>query len=466
MHRIAIVGGGYAGFYTAWKLEKHLRRNEAEVTLIDPRSSMTYQPFLPELMAGSVEARHVAISYRRHLKRTRILTARATYVDHAHKTITLRQADGTTSALHYDTVLLTAGAVTRTFAVPGIAQTAVGLKTIEEAVYIRDTMIGNLQKAAMTSPGPARDRLLTVVFVGGGFAGIEAFGELRSMTTALLRRYPELSSADTHFHLVEATGRILPEVSLRTSTWVRRHLADRGAHIHLDTQVESAIDGRVTLSDGQILDTDLLVWTAGVVANPLVTRHTDLPLDEKGRVRTRTDLRVGTFDSIVDGAWAAGDDAAVPDVTGGGFGATPDHVGTTVPNAQHAVRQGKLLAENLVRVLRGGTPREYRHRNLGTVATLGLGQGVFQSGPIAVKGFPAWLMHRGYHVLAIPTWERKWRVAAGWLNNLVLGRDAVELHEVQSPRSAFAEAAALSGEHDVLPSASAMSATQHLPQAS
>ena len=433
MHRIAIVGGGYAGFYTAWKLEKHLRPHEAEVTLIDPRSSMTYQPFLPELAAGSVEARHVAISYRRHLERTRLVRARATYVDHARRTITLEDADGATSTLSYDTVVLTAGAVTRTFPIPGVARTAVGFKTIEEAVYVRDTLLGNLEKAAATPRGPARDRLLTVVFVGGGFAGIEAFGELRSMTTALLKRYPELSLADTHFHLVEATGRILPEVSERTSAWVRHHLAARGAHVHLDTQVESVTDGRVELSDGQTLETDLLVWTAGVVPNPLVTRHTDLPLDERGRVRTRTDLRVGTPDHVVEGAWAAGDDAAVPDVTGGG---------TTVPNAQHAVRQGKLLARNVVRVLRGGLPREYRHRNLGSVATLGLGHGVFQSGPIVVTGFPAWLMHRGYHVLAIPTWERKWRVASGWLANLLLGRDAVELHEVRSPRAPFLEASA------------------------
>lgn len=442
MHRIVIVGGGYAGLYAAWKLEKHLRRNEAEVILIDPRSYMTYQPFLPELAAGSVEARHVAVSYRRHLKRTRIVAGRVTFVDHAHKRVALEHADGTPESLAYDTVVLTAGAVTRTFPVPGVARAAIGFKTIEEAVYVRDTLIGNIEKAASTPPGPARDRLLTVVFVGGGFAGIEAFGELNSMTTALLERYPELTMADTHFHLIEATGRILPEVSERTSTWVRHHLAERGAFVHLHTQVDSAVDGRVVLSDGQVLETELLVWTAGVVANPLVTRHTDLPIDARGRVSVRPDLRVGTPDRIYDGAWAAGDNAAVPDLTGAGVGATPTEPGTTVPNAQHAVRQGKLLAKNIVRALRGGTPEDYRHHNLGSVATLGLGDGVFQSGPIVVTGFPAWLMHRGYHVLAIPSWERTWRVAAGWLSNLAWGRDAIELHEVRAPRSAFEEASA------------------------
>jgi NADH dehydrogenase len=231
--------------------------------------------------------------------------------------------------------------------------------------------------------------------------------------------------------------------------------------VHLNTQVESVIDGRVELSDGQVLETDLLVWTAGIRANPMVTRRTDLPVDEKGRVQARTDLRVGTAGRVYEGAWAAGDDAAVPDVTHAETGATPT---TTTPNAQHAVRQGKLLAKNIVRVLRGGAPQEYRHHNLGTVATLGLGRGVFQSGPIVIKGFPAWVIHRGYHVLAIPTWERKWRVASGWLNNLLLGRDAVELHEVQSPRSAFQTALSAPTEGDSpLPSTPA---PPHLPRAS
>ncbi|MPQ98246.1 NAD(P)/FAD-dependent oxidoreductase [Modestobacter sp. I12A-02628] len=436
MHRIVIVGGGYAGFYAAWRLEKTLRPGEAEVTLVDPRPYMTYQPFLPEVLAGSIEPRHSVVSFRRHLRSTRLLTARVTRVDHAQRRLDVELPDGTASSLGYDTVVVTAGAVTRTFPVPGVAERAVGLKTIEEAVFIRDTLLRNVDTAAGLPPGPERERLLTVVFVGGGYAGIEAFGELRSLATALLRRYPELSPAETHFHLVEASGRILPEVSERTSRWVLRHLAGRGAHVHLHTQLVSVDGDRLLLSDGRTLDTGLLVWTAGVVADPRVTRHTDLPTDARGRIRTRADLRVGTATSVVPGAWAAGDDAAVPDLTGGGID------GTTVPNAQHAVRQGKLLAENLVRTLRGRSPRSYRHRDLGAVATLGLGHGVFQSGPLVVRGFPAWLVHRGYHVLAVPTWERKWRVAAGWATALLLGRDTVGLSDVRTPRAAFTSAAA------------------------
>ena len=206
--------------------------------------------------------------------------------------------------------------------------------------------------------------------------------------------------------------------------------------MHLETQVTGAVDGNVELSTGEVLPSDLIIWTAGVMANPTVVRGGDLPVEERGRIRTRPDLRVGTDEEIVEGAWAAGDVSAVPDLSGGGVG------GYCVPNAQHAVRQAKLLAKNLVAVLRGELPREYHHKNLGAVAGLGLGIGVFQSGKFALKGLPAWVAHRGYHGMAMPSWERKWRVLWGWWHNLWLGRDLVNLQTVQSPRYVFEEFAA------------------------
>jgi NADH dehydrogenase len=434
--RILIVGGGYAGFYTAWKLEKQLRRGEAEVTIVDPLPYMTYQPFLPEVAAGSIEARHAVVPLRRHLKRTTVLAAKVTGIDHANKVATLTPIAGDPWQQEYDQIVVTAGAVSRTFPIPGIADNAIGLKTIEEAVAVRDLLLSNFDKASVLPPGPARERLLTVVVVGGGFAGIEAIAELRSFASSLLKYYPQLSFDETHFHLVEAMGRIMPEVSLKTSEWVLKDLAKRGAFVHLDTQVTSAVDGNVELSTGEVLPTDIIVWTAGVMANPTVVRGSDLPVEERGRIRTRPDLRVGTAEEIVEGAWAAGDVSAVPDLSGGGVG------GFCVPNAQHAVRQGKLLAKNITAVIRGEEPKEYFHKNLGAVAGLGLYNGAFQSGNIAIKGFPAWIAHRGYHGLAMPTWERKWRVLWGWWNNLWLGRDIVNLEAVQTPRYVFEEFAA------------------------
>jgi NADH dehydrogenase len=430
--KILIVGGGYAGFYTAWNLEKLLRKGEAEVTMVDPLPYMTYQPFLPEIAAGSIEPRHAIVNHRSHLRRTRIVSGKVTGVNHATKTATIASNAGPVVEETYDTIIFTAGAVSRTFPIPGIADNAIGLKTIEEAVAIRDRLLTNFDKAAQLPAGPERDRLLTVTVVGGGFAGIEIFAELRSLASDILKDYPELSFEDTHFHLIEAMGRIMPEVSLETSQWVLKNLDERGAQVHLDTQLKSAENGIIELSTGESFASDLIIWTAGVMANP-VLRATDFPLDERGRLRVRADLRVEGDNGIVEGAWGAGDATACPDLSGGGVG------GFCVPNAQHAVRQGKLLARNIAADLRGEGPTDYFHKNLGAVAGLGLNIGVFQSGKLALKGYIAWLAHRGYHGMAMPSYERKVRVVWGWVHNFFLGRDIASISARETPRAAFEE---------------------------
>jgi len=431
VRKILIVGGGYAGFYTAKKLQKHLARGEAQVTIVDPMPYMTYQPFLPEVAAGSIEPRHAVVAHRRHLKKTTVITASVTAINHAEKKATITPAVGEPWEIDYDTVVVTAGAVSRTFPIPGVADEAIGLKNIEEAVAIRDRVADCFAKAANLPPGPERDRLLTFVVVGGGFAGVELFGELRSYASALLRQYPNLTIDDTHFHLIEAMGRIMPEVSEKTAKWVVNRLGERAATVHLDTQLASAVDGKVELSTGESFESDTIMWTAGVMANP-VLRNTDLPAEERGRLRVQTDLRVVNDEGVVPDAWGAGDVAAVPDVS-----KTPGPGGYCVPNAQHAVRQGKLLAKNLVADIRGEKPREYVHSNQGAVAGIGLYDGVFQSGPIAIKGFIAWIMHRGYHGLAMPMWERKIRVFGNWILNFLLRRDLVGIPARDTPRAVF-----------------------------
>lgn len=431
MPKILIVGGGYAGFYTAFKLQKHLRRGEAEVTLVDPLPYMTYQPFLPEVAAGSIEPRHVIVPLRRHLKKTNVIQGKVVAVDHKKKTATIEPSAGKAYTVKYDQIVLAAGSVSRTFPIPGVADEAIGMKSIEEAVAVRDRLIDNFAKAANLPAGKERDRLLTVTVVGGGFAGIETFAELRSLASGLLKQYPELTIEDTKFHLIEAMGRIMPEVSLETSKWVLKNLAERSATVHLDTQLQSAVGGKIELSTGISFESDLIVWTAGVMANPVV-RATDFPIEERGRIRSSATLQV-TDDKgkVIKGAWAAGDNSAVPDLTGGGVG------GMCVPNAQHAVRQAKLMAKNIVAVLRGEEPSQYIHKNLGAVAGLGIGHGVFQSGKLAVKGFLAWGMHRGYHGLAMPMWERKLRVFGDWVLQFLVGRDTTTIALRETPNAYF-----------------------------
>ncbi|WP_223624078.1 NAD(P)/FAD-dependent oxidoreductase [Microbacterium sp. EST19A] len=433
MKNVLIIGGGYAGFYTAWGLEKKLRPGEAQVTVVEPRPFMTYQPFLPEAAAGSVEPRHVAVSLRRKLTRTNVITGRVVQVRHAEKVAVIRPIDGPDREYPYDIVVVTAGAVTRTFPIPGILDEAIGLKSAEEAVAIRESLLGAFERASAMEPGEERRRTLSVTVVGGGFSGVEVFGELLSLATFLLSKYPMLSPADLDFHLVEAAQRILPEVSDGPGAWVVRELERRGAHVHLGTQLRAAEGRHIVLSTGEEYDTGLLIWTAGNAANPMTARHTDLPIDQRGLLAVQADLRV--FDDVerrvVEDAWGAGDNAAVPDLTQDAAGAR------TVPNAQHAVRQGRRLAKNLVRTLRGRQPVDYVHHNLGVVATLGLGRGIFQWRGIVVKGFLAWVMHRGYHVLAVPTWDRKVRVLLGWIPGVLFGRDIVSLPDLRDPRELF-----------------------------
>lgn len=436
--KILIVGGGYAGFYTAWKLEKWLRSGEAEVTIVDPMPYMAYLPFLPEVAAGSIEPRHAVVARRRHLKKTANIAGKVTGISHATKTATITPNAGEPFDFVYDHIVITTGSVSRTFPIPGVADRAIGMKTIEEAIAVRDRLIGNFERAALLpKDSPERARLLTVTVVGGGFAGIETVAELRSLATALLRRYPEITFEETKFHLVEAMSRIMPEVSEETANWVVKDQTRRGVTIHLDTQLTSAVDGHMELSTGETYESDLIVWTAGVMPRPFL-RDTDLPIGPRGHVIGSPTLQVTTEDGdVVEGAWTAGDTAQTPDIS-----STPGPGGFCVPNAQHAVRQGKLLAKNITAVIRGEKPVEYNHKNQGAVAGLGLNTGVFQSGSFALKGYVAWLAHRFYHGLALPSWERKLRVFGGWIGHFFLGRDIVNIEASQNPRAMFAEFAA------------------------
>jgi NADH dehydrogenase len=365
------------------------------------------------------------------LRKAQVVPGTVTRIQHAVKTVTVQPTDGEPFDLGYDIIVVTAGAVTRTFPIPGVTEHAIGMKHVEEAVAIRDRLLDAFDRASVLPPGPGRRRLLTVTFVGGGFSGVEGFAETLSLASALLKSYPELRFSDLSFHLVEARNRILPEVTDKPGDWVVKSLQQRGAHVHLGSQLVSAEGGHIVLSTGDEFDSHTIVWTAGNGANPVIANNTDLPITARGSVVVRPDLRVGTPEDPVADAWAAGDDAAVPDL------AMPAPGALTVPNAQHAVRQGKLLAKNIVATLRGERTRDYVHHSLGVVATLGLGKGIFQWRGIVITGFLAWVMHRGYHVLAIPTWERKVRVLLVWASAVLFGRDIVSLLAVQHPRQAF-----------------------------
>jgi NADH dehydrogenase len=278
-----------------------------------------------------------------------------------------------------------------------------------------------------------RRRALTFVFIGGGYAGIEALAEMEDMARDALRYYEELDVSDMRWVLVEATQRILPEVDRDMGAYAVEQLTRRGMDIRLGTRLESCVDGHVVLSDGDAFDADTIVWTAGVKASPML-EFTDLPRDERGRLRCLPTLQVvDAAGSIVDGAWSAGDCAAVPDLTAKVPGTLCS------PSAQHAVRQAKTLADNVRAQIRGNTLKQYRHKHVGSVASLGLHKGVAQVYGVKVRGFPAWFMHRTYHVSRIPSANRKIRVLIDWTLALFLKREVVALGELHKPREPFTD---------------------------
>ena len=425
---IVILGGGYVGMYTALGLKKHLRKGEAEVTVIDPRSVMTYQPFLPEAAAGSLEPRHVVVPLRRTLRGCDVITGRVASLDHARKVVTVEPSEGHAYELAYDILVVALGSVARTLPIPGLAENAVGFKQIEEAIALRNQVLDRLDAAASVQDPKIRARALSFVFVGGGYAGVEALAELEDMARFATRYYENIAADDMRWVLVEAADRILPEVGDDMGRYTVDRLTERGIDVKLGTRLESCVAGHVVLSDGTTFEADTIVWTAGVKANPVLVAS-DLPLDDKGRVLAGADLRI----TGLKDAWTAGDNAAVPDL------ANPGHLCS--PSAQHAVRQARLLASNIVAVLRGKPPLEYRHKYVGSVASLGLHKGVAQIYGIKLKGFPAWFMHRTYHMSRMPTLNRKIRVVLDWTLALFFSRDVTSLGSLQRAREEFQRAA-------------------------
>ncbi len=426
---ILVVGGGYVGMYTAYGLRRAARKGKIRVTVVDPRSVMTYQPFLPEAAAGSVEPRHVVVPLRKTLKGCRVVTGRVTGIDHGNKVAKVMPEEGPEYELAYDQVVVALGSIARTLPIPGLAEEATGFKNVEEAIALRNKVLDRLDVAS-SQPDPAlRKSALTFVFVGGGYAGVEAFAELEDMARYATRYYDNINPDDMRWVLVEATGRILPEVGEELGRYTVDQLRKRNMDIKLETRLESCEKGRVILSDGEEFDADTIVWTAGVKANPALAA-TDFPLDERGRVKCLANLRI---EGVTD-AWSAGDNAAVPDLTSEQPGVY------TAPNAQHAVRQAHLLAENILRVVDGKAPEDYKHKYVGSVASLGLHKGVAQLYGVKVKGWPAWFLHRTYHVSRVPTFNRKARVILDWTLALFFRREVTSLGSLQMPNEEFRRA--------------------------
>ena len=421
-HRVVILGAGFAGSYVARYLGK--RHERVAVTLVDPRNYMLYTPLLPEAASGTVEPRHAVVPVRVMCPHANLVLGRATAVDPAARTVAVETIAGERTELEYDSLVVALGAISRTAAVPGLEQHAVGFKSLAEAIHLRNHVLQELELASATRDLDARRRHLSFVFVGGGYAGVEAMAELEDLVADAVQRYPELRRLPRRWVLVEAADRILAELPASLARYATRQLELRGFEIHLNTTL-TAVDGDgATISTGETIPAGTVVWTAGVRPNPLVA-DIGVGVDRTGRMDVDGHLRVrGRRDM-----WALGDAASVPNP------ATPGRFDP--PTCQHALRQSRRLAANLLASLDGEPERTYRYRMMGQVATLGQHKGVAEILGLRVRGWPGWWVTRTYHLYQLPLPSRKLRVVSDWTVGLFFRRDVVELgsfgHETQLP---------------------------------
>jgi NADH:ubiquinone reductase (H+-translocating) len=401
-----ILGGGYTGSYVA----KLLGRRGA--TVISPENYMLYTPLLPEAASGTLEPRHVVVPLRQMCPHAELLLGRATRLDEERRVIVATTPAGSYE-IAYERLVVAIGGITRVFPVPGLREHGLGFKDLADAIALRNRVLQQLERAAIR-PDAAEE--LGFVFVGAGYAGVEALGELEDLAHAALRYYPTLRDVPQRWVLVDAAPKILPEIPRRLGEYAAQHLERRGVEIHVGTTLESFDGHEAVLANGTRIPARTLVWTAGGRPNPLLA-DLGLPLDERGRVRVEPTLQVEGRERL----WALGDCAAVPNQK------TPGTVDP--PTSQHGLRQARRLAKNLV-----GRPEPYRYRMLGQVATLGRNKGIAEIPGLQLRGFLGWFVARTYHLYQLPLLSRKLRVVVDWTVALFFRRDIVELSVLGHPR--------------------------------
>jgi len=404
---VLVLGGGFAGAYVARLL------GTRGATIVSLENFMLYTPLLPEAASGTLEPRHTVVPLRAMCPHSELILGRATAIDLEARTVAV-DTDGGPETVRWQELVLALGAVPRTVPVPGLVDNALSFKSLPEAIQLRNHVLRQLEDADAALDPAERERRLTFVFVGAGYAGVEALAELSDLVADASRFYPGLNGVPRRWVLVDAAPAILPEIPPSLGNYAAEELAKRGVEIVVGTTLTSAGADEVTLSDGQRIPTRTLVWTAGVTPNPLV-RELGLPLDERGRIEVDEFLRVRGHEHV----WSLGDNARVPNTRS----PLPDP-----PTCQHALRQARRLAKNI-----GGDLEPYGYRMMGQVATLGRYKGIAEVMGIPLRGFLGWWVTRSYHLYQLPLLSRKLRVVVDWTTSLLFRRDVVELGSLGHP---------------------------------
>ncbi len=418
---VLIAGGGFGGFYAAKTLAKVLPPHSARVRLVTEDNFMLYTPLLPGAAAGSLEPRHVVVPLREELEWTDIRLARVTGADPQRRTLSLLTPEGGEAELPYDQLVISIGSVSRVLPIPGLAEHGIGFKTLAEATQLRNQVVQHLEIAEALTDPDARRAYLTFVFVGGGYAGLEGAAELQDFVADLLDHYPRCRLDGTRWIVVEAADRVMQEIPAALARFATNELQGRGMEIRTNTRIEEVTERSVRLSTGEDVPTRTLCWTAGVKP-PRVVHELGLPLADDDRILTDAQMRVPGR----EGVWAIGDAAAVPDPAYRGKRPCP-------PTAQHALRQGRVVADNVAATLAGRRLRRFRYRTLGVFVDLGQHKAVATMLGVPLRGLPAWFAARTYHLATMPGLGRRLRLTADWTVGLFFGRASAALGQLGHP---------------------------------
>ncbi|NNH69401.1 FAD-dependent oxidoreductase [Nocardia uniformis] len=413
--KIVIVGGGFAGVECARHLERKLRTGEAEVCLVGPDAGLLYLPLLPQVASGVLTPRSVQVPLRRVLRRTELAPGMVVGVDADARRCVVRRPSGVEQGIDYDHLVLAAGSITRILEVSGLREYGFGMKTLAEAMYLRDHVLRQLDFAAISTNEAERRERLNFVIVGAGYAGTETAAVLNRLTKAAARRYfPRLDEAMVRWHLVTHGNRLMPELGEKLGASAKKTLAKRGIEFVPGESASEVTAHTVTLTSGRVIPTRTVVWTAGVAASPLAGHLGAATV--KDRIVADAELAVPGL----SGVWAAGDVAAVPDLSRGG-----DTL--CAPTAQHAIRQGRHLGANLIATLREKPRKPYRHSDLGMVVDLGGWDALARPLGIGLRGLPAQAVARGYHLLAMRTVVARARTGFDWTLHGTIGDDFLRI---------------------------------------
>jgi NADH dehydrogenase len=409
---VVIVGSGFTGFECARRLARRLRKSDVDVTIISPVDYMLYTPLLPDVAGGVVDPRFVTIPLAGTLNRVRKVRGRLDSVDLDQHRLVFTDLEQRSCDLSWDRLVLTPGSVTRLFDIPGLARYARGLKSAAEALYLRDRILEQLELSTLDDDAQLAQARRTIVVVGASYSGTELILQLRALATAAAKQM-NFDPADVKFLLLDLAEQVMPEVGEKLGARAMRVLRRRGVDVRLGLTLNEVHPDHVVLSDDSRVNTRTVAWATGVAAAPLIGTL-GLPT-EKGRLKVQTDLGVPGHPDV----FAAGDAAAVPDVT------QPGKI--TPPTAQHAIRQGKVLADNVAASLGHGKKRDYKHHNMGLVVDLGPHQAVANPLGVPLSGYPAKFVTRAYHLYAIPRGVNRWAVALAYLTDALFARSVVSL---------------------------------------